>query len=238
MAGLLFALPIWYNIPVKRTIAEMFAMDAMSVFIWLLFIVHVIIAVLFCFSGYRHFRALISIYVFLTVFPNMMEYMAGVPGLSPTAVLLISLGIAVLLTALTWAIYKVAIFMCGGLLGLWIASVIIQPGGDMTPRIVLSIILFIILGIITIKLRKPLIVLSSAIIGGFSLFVYGYYILFEFANIARLEFTEAAQLPVRFADIIGSNYLLYIIPIVLAILGMVAQGRSTRDRRKRPQRDY
>ena len=212
-------------------------MEASAVFTWIFFIVCVIMAVLYCFSGYRHFRGLISVYIFLSVFPGILSFMYANTGMSDSVALLVSLGIAALLAVITWAIYKVAIFMCGGLLGFWIASSVFQAGGDPAARIVLTIILIIVFGIIAIKFRKILIIISSSIIGAFSLFVYGYYIVFEFANISSIPVTEAAQLPSRFVSVVGDNYFLYIIPIVLAIIGMAVQARNSSKRRRKKQQE-
>lgn len=201
-------------------------MSDAAIFVWILFIAHVAISILYCFFGYKHFRVLISAYAFLAIFPITFAWLSDMGSLSDTAVILISAGIACLVTALTWAIYKISLFICGGMLGAGIASMIFQAGLPDVAAIVLTIALFIVFGILTMKFRKVLIILSSSLIGGFSLFVYGYYILFNFAKIATLEFAEAAKLSMTFTDIIGSNYWLYIIPIVISILGIVAQAKG------------
>lgn len=208
-------------------------MSDVAVFIWILFIAHIIIAILYCFSGYRNFRVLTSVYVFLLVFPLVLVGLQNSTSLSESVTVLIAVGVAALATALTWAIYKVAIFICGGLLGAGIAIMIFQSGLSTIACLILGVALFVLFGIITLKFRKILIILSSSIIGGFSLFVYGYYIIFKFGAVSTLDFTNAAKLPFTFSEIIGTNYLVYLIPIAISIIGIIVQATAGNKRKKK-----
>jgi len=212
-------------------------MSDISVLTWIVFLAHIAIAVIYCFWGYRHFRTLISIYVFLFVFPSMLSLISGRAGVSDTMAMIISLVIAIAATALTWIIYKVAIFAGGGFLGLSIASFLFESLNNIVLTVVISIILFILLGILALKFRRVIIILSSAIIGAFSLFVYGYYLVFSFGSISSMPFTEAAKLPLSFQSVIGTNYLLYLVPIILAIIGIVVQSRSSGGRVRTSKRE-
>lgn len=196
---------------------------------WICLLVQLVLALLYCFWGYRFFRKIISFYAFFIAFPLMLSVMSATSA-SFVVSLIVSLIVALLASLLAWAIYKVGVFLCGGILGISIAMLLGNVWGPsmMALTIIVGIILFVALGILAVKFQKGIIIFCSSVYGGFSLCACLYYLIWQNSAVASLSFSALAAPPFLLVSVIGSNYTLLIVPIVLSVLGIIVQAKSNK----------
>ncbi len=198
-------------------------------FVWLFIIAQIVIALVYCFWGYRYFRVIISLYVFIFVFPLAFSTISGNTSISQPVAILISLAISVLAALLAWFIYKLAIFLCGGLAGILIAFWLYGVLGSnyLALCIILGIVLFILLGALAIKFQKAIIILLSAITGAFNLVTYGLFLFMNSALIAGFSILKLDQI----TNTVSNSYhaeATWIVPsIIIAIAGILVQALVT-----------
>jgi hypothetical protein len=195
--------------------------------VWLFIIAQVVISLVYCFWGYRYFRVIIAFYAFIFVFPLMYSMLAG--SMSQPVAILISLAVAAVAALLAWFIYRLGIFLAGGLAGIMIARFIYNMLGSsyQTLSIILGIILFILLGVLALKFQKAIIILVSSISGGFNLVIYGLFIAMNASLISSFSILKLNEI----TSTISSTYQAestWIIPsIILAVAGIFVQALVT-----------
>lgn len=199
------------------------------IFVWLFLAAQIVIALIYCFWGYRYFRVIMSLYVFMFVFPLAFSTISGFTSISQPVAILISLAISALAALLTWFIYKLAIFLCGGIAGILIALWLYWTLGSsyLILCIILGIVLFILLGSLALKFQKAIIILISALTGAFNLVTYGLFLLFHYATVSSLSILQIDNI----TNSVSSTYQaepMWIVPsIVLAIVGILVQALVT-----------
>jgi hypothetical protein len=199
------------------------------IFVWLFLAAQIVIALIYCFWGYRYFRTIMSLYVFLFVFPIAFSAISGFTSISQPVAILISLVISALAALLTWFIYKLAIFLCGGIAGiltaLWIYWTL--GSGYLALCIILGIVFFIVLGVLALKFQKAIIIFISSLTGAFNIVTYVLFLIFNYAAVNSFSILQIDNI----TNSVSSSYrpeTLWILPsIVLAIVGILVQALVT-----------
>lgn len=194
-------------------------------FVWLFIIAQIVIALFYCFWGYRFFRVILSLYVFIFVFPLAYSGISGFSTISQPIALLIAVVIALLAGLLAWFIYKLAIFLAGGILGILIAFWLYQLLGSsyMILCIILGIVLFILLGILAVKFQKVVIVLISSVIGAFNLVIYGLFLFMHYAEVNSFSILNLNGITSTISATYQAQPLWLIPTVILAIAGILVQ---------------
>jgi len=198
-------------------------------FVWLFIIAQVVIALVYCFWGYRYFRVIIALYVFIFVFPIAYSTISGFTSISQPVAILISLAVSGLAALLAWFIYKLAIFLCGGIAGILVAFWLYNTLGSsyLVLCVILGIVLFILLGALAIKFQKAIVIFISAVTGAFNLVTYG---LFLFMNASLISGYSILKLD-EITNAVSSSYRaepMWIAPsIVIAVAGILVQALVT-----------
>lgn len=204
-------------------------MNTDLLFVWLFLAAQILIALIYCFWGYRYFRVIMSLYVFLFVFPLAFSTISGFTSITQPVAILISLVISALAALLTWFIYKLAIFLCGGIAGVLIAFWLYWTLGSsyLVLCIILGIVLFILLGVLALKFQKIIIIFVSSLTGAFNLITYGLFLIFNYSAVSSFSILQIDTI----TNTVSSSYrpeTMWIVPsIVLAIAGILVQALVT-----------
>lgn len=204
-----------------------------SVFIWIFLIAQLLVAFLYCFFGFRFFRGVMAAYIFLSVFPGIMTAIGELSTLEEMITILIALGIAALIAFLAFALFKLAIFLCGGILGVIIAMILSNfiPMDD-TVLLVVKIALFVVFGIIAYFLKKGIVVVVSSICGAYTFSTYLSFLIENFEKIGEYSFYQVGTLKETADAAYSSEGLWFILPIIMAILGIIIQSAVTARNKK------
>lgn len=204
-------------------------MNTDLIFVWLFLAAQIVIALIYCFWGYRYFRAIMSLYVFLFVFPLAFSSISGFTSISQPVAILISLVVAALAALLTWFIYKLAIFLCGGIAGILTALWIYRTLGSsyLVLCIILGIVLFILIGLLALKFQKAIVIFISSLTGALNLVTYVLFLLFNYATVSSFSIFQIDTI----TNTVTSSYraeALWLIPfIIIAITGILVQALVT-----------
>lgn len=188
-------------------------------FVWLFLIAQIAIAVVFTFWGYRYFKFIIAFYAFIFVFPFMTSLLAG-SGMSETAVILVSLLVSLVAALLTWFFFRLGIFLAGGFAGLAIARLITGAMGSdsVALSVILSIVLFILIGVLALKFQKVLIILITSFIGAFTLVTYGLFVFTKTSMIPSFTISRMGEIS---STVSGTYQASWFVPaIIIGIAGV------------------
>ena len=199
-----------------------------SAIVWIFLFAEIIVSLIFCFWGYKFFGSVMPIYMFLLIFPAMASFFMSLSFMDETASLLVSIGIAAFLAFLVHLLIKIAIFACGGLLGLLIGNIPnMFMGLEGTPFVILMIILFIVFGIIGYKLRKGIIVVVSALCGAYNMFIYVYFVFNFTQSVDQFTITSLANLTETAKRVYSGEDFWTAAPIICGIVGIIIQAAIT-----------
>lgn len=190
--------------------------------VWLFLIAQIVIALVFTFWGYRYFKVIIAFYAFIFVYPFMTSLLAG-SSMTEGMVILVSLLVAVVAALLAWFFFRLAIFLAGGFAGLAIARLITGAMGSdsVALSVIISIVLFILIGVLALKFQKVLIVLITSFIGAFTLVTYG---TFMFTKTAMIPSFNIAQMGEISNTVSGTYQASWFVPaIIIGIAGVLVQ---------------
>jgi hypothetical protein len=199
-----------------------------QLFVWLFILAQIGIALVYCFWGYRYFRLIMTLYVFIFVYPLAYSFLTGFSMSQPVAIL-ISVVLALLAGLITWKIYKFAVFMCGGIAGILIAWGIYQSLGSsyMGLCIILGIVLFVLLGCLALKFQKAVVIFISSLTGAFNLVTYGIFLITQASVVGTFSMTNMDTI----TNTINASYQplpLWIVPsVIIAIAGILVQALKT-----------
>ena len=199
------------------------------IFVWLFLAAQIVIALIYCFWGYRYFRVIMALYVFMFVFPLAFSTISGFTSISQPVAILISLVVSALAALLTWSIYKLAIFLCGGIAGILIAFWLYWTLGSSYSVlcIILGIVFFILLGSLALKFQKAIVILISSLTGALNLVTYVLFLLFHYAAVSGFSILQIDTI----TNTVSSSYraeTMWILPFAaLAIVGILVQALVT-----------
>ncbi len=198
-------------------------------FVWLFILAQIGIALAYCFWGYRYFRLIMTFYVFIFVYPLAYSFLTGVTSMNQPIAILISIILALLAGLITWKIYKFAVFMCGGVAGVFIAWGMYQSMGSsyMGLCVVLGIVLFILLGCLALKFQKAVVIFISSLTGAFNLVTYGLFLVMQGSVVGTFSMINMDNI----TNTINASYQplpMWIVPsVILAISGILVQALKT-----------
>ena len=196
--------------------------------VWIFLLAEIIVSFIFCFWGYKFFGAVMPLYMFLLIFPAMISFFIKIPSMDETVSLIVSIGIAALLAFLVHFLVKLAIFACGGLLGLligYILNMFIGLAG--TPYIIFMIIMFVVFGIIGYKLRKGIVVIVSALCGAYNLFIYVYFLINYAPSVEHFSLGTLSQMADTAKNVYSGSDFWTAAPIICGVLGIIIQAAVT-----------
>ncbi len=197
--------------------------------------------VLNCFFGAKFLRAMLFLYGFIIGF--LVGFILTIT-LDPLVSILISLAVAMVLGLVAYSIYNLGIFMIGGASAALILLLILYSFEvDLTKWYsVFSVLgVFIAAGIVTLKFKRIVIIVCTAINGGTNLAMFGGALIMYFGEITsatfeNLEFSiEGASNAVQSAtnNFLAMYGVIFIIAsIVLAAGGAVVQFMYTSKKAK------
>lgn len=198
-------------------------------FVWLFILAQIGIALVYCFWGYRYFRLIMTLYVFIFVYPLAYSFLTGTFGMDQPIAILLSIVLGLIAGLITWKIYKFAVFMCGGVAGVLIAWGMYQSlgSGYMALCIILGIVLFVLLGCIALKFQKAVIIFISSLTGAFNLVTYGIFLIMQGSVVGTFSMMDMDNI----TNTINASYQplpLWIVPsVILAIAGILVQAFKT-----------
>ncbi|MEI6101179.1 MAG: DUF4203 domain-containing protein [Eubacteriales bacterium] len=204
-------------------------MNTDLLFVWLFILAQVGIALVYCFWGYRYFRLVMTLYVFIFVYPLVYSALTGFTSMSQPIAILISVVLALLAGLITWKIYKLAVFLCGGIAGVLIAWGLYQSLGSsyMALCVILGIVLFILLGCIALKFQKAVVIFISSLTGAFNLVTYGLFLIMNASVVGTFTMTNMNAITTT----INGSYQplpLWVVPsVIVAIAGILVQALKT-----------
>lgn len=192
-------------------------------------ILSIAFGILVCFWGYHIFRAVIGIVGFV-----LGAYFVGALAFQLSGGNLIITFVAGLIggvigAVLVGLVYYLGVFVVGALAALTLGSFIVTAAG-LGMHVAISVILVIIGGVLALVFQKLIIIISTACIGAWGI-IYGilYFMGGGFYSVSQLR-CPAAMIHyggMRF-------YLIFLVWIVLAVLGILSQYRSRRRKRSAP----
>lgn len=200
-----------------------------------------VLGIIYCFFGYRYFKIIIVAYALLGGAYFMNTFILQIAPQLADYIWLISIATGCVLALLAFFFVKFAIFIAGGMLGLLVYNIIkgISPelfaGNENATNILIGIAFFVIAGVITLALKKHIIIIVSAIFGAYSLVFCAGILMGLFGHTELISQATMQNATTVFAPASIFNdkpYYVMVIPIVIfAILGIVSQYKVSRPAR-------
>jgi hypothetical protein len=186
-----------------------------------------LIGIAFCFAGYRFFRVLIAIWGFFAGFlltAQAFNAYAGGHFLVSVLGLIIALIGGLVLAALAYYLYVVAVVILSASVGFWIGTGLMAAvgfGGHSTAALLVGLIFAVLLAILTLVLdvTKVLIVIITSL-GGASTIIAGILLLLRVISLDSLSLGIVGA-------IIRGSPLWGLVWLVLAVAGIIVQLSST-----------
>ena len=182
-----------------------------------------------CFYGFRIFNFFLRVLGFLS--GGLLMWHLG-SLISPSAGLLAAIVGAIVGVLIAVPLHCVGVFLMGASMGASLSGAVLVALG-MADAWLLMIPFAIVAGILAVWLRKPVIIISTAIVGAGMLQLIGVVVLGMF----RAGIGARPEVNAVLAD--ASNIISLIIWLVLAIAGSIFQFRKTSDlsdtRRRKPE---
>jgi len=188
----------------------------------------VIVGLLNCFLGYRLFRLLLCLAGL--AFGGLVGWVGGAaiaPGSSVLQLIVAGVGAAAGL-GLAFLAYVVAMFLVGAAAATAVALVAMVHLAPEASRLVL-LVPAAIGGAITLLARRPLIILATALAGGWQIVAGGWALSGRGADLVHPQLVRLAlQEPQTFRSILSEHWLVLPLWGLLLVLGAIVQFRSTR----------
>jgi len=191
--------------------------------------VMVILGVLYCFFGFKYIRKFFFAYGF--IFAGLVAY-SVIFALSASLLFAVLGGIAVGAVAgwLMYFFYRVGIFLTGVGLGVILACILIAIFGIPFAGvfgIILIVALGIAGGILTIKLKRPYIIITTSISGAAFIAYFGYALVdkafFGGSIIAAMDISTIKE---AFSAVFDLPFAAIAVMIVFTIAGMIVQFKT------------
>ncbi len=202
---------------------------------FLLLLLFVVLGALYCFGGYKYMKIVMFFYTFFTVMTFVYGFVENsFPDLGIGA-LVISLALGLIAGALVLFFVKLAIFVSGGILGIALFSLVrtLAPVQfmtmDSTTVLVVSVVCFIVMGALMLAFQKHLLIIFSAVFGGYSLVYFAGILvgtLFTpevLSSVGLTNFMFKLEPNSIFAN--SSGVVMLVPVLVFSILGIIAQYR-------------
>jgi hypothetical protein len=180
-------------------------------------ILSIVVGVIVCFWGYRLFKAVLGIAGFIA--GAVLFYYFGAHYTANNVVLVILAIFGGLIGAsLAMAFYYVGIFLLGALAG-WQIGFLIASAFNFELVVIIPIIAAIMAGILACLFQKPVIIISTALIGAWSVVTGGFYFLGS-----GIIPTDLFRDPVMLIDSLrDANPVVVLAWLILSIAGMIFQ---------------
>ena len=201
----------------------------MSIELLVMGILVLVIGIALCFSGYRAFRALISIWGFLAGFLLTIQALGAYSGghlLVSALEWIIALIVGLVLAALAYQLYVAAIVILSASVGFWLGTGLMMAVGynnHSLPALIAGSICALTLAILTLSLNlaKILIIISTSISGA-SIIIAGILL-----SLRVISLNDALSWSIVGTAIRGSQLWNYVW-LAFAIVGILVQLGSTR----------
>ena len=196
------------------------------------FALQLFLAVLFCFFGYRHIKKIIMAYGFLM--GAGISYLLLWSAVSPVLAIVLPILIGIIVALLFYFFFFLGIFFTGANFGitaaLFLLTLIKADPSSAFPMIFIAL-LAIAIGCMTVVYRRFFLILSTSFNGGFSLTLYGGFLIFQIAPLLSAS-SSFAQAFVKLNDSLQGFYaanglLISGVAVALGIVGMIVQFTKT-----------
>lgn len=199
---------------------------------------HFILAILLCFWGYKYLRATISVYGFLL--GVLISFYFVVPlGWSPLLNILLIVAVGFLLGAIVYALYSVTLFFAGMAIGANIGfflSILLGLQTFEAASLIIVLVLSIACGVLAVIFKRTVFIVSTAIIGGINIALYGGYLVYGLQAGGFSFFDKLTDVQVMHADMayLFKQYavVVVILSVVCICLGLLVQLRSKKSPKK------
>lgn len=188
-------------------------------------LIGILFGLVLCFAGYRLFIVLLPIWAFVFGFAlgaQAIQVLFNVGFLATVTSWVVGLVVGAIFAALSYLFYIAAVAIIAGSLGYSLAvGILMAIGLDMGILVwIIGIVVALIVAVATIvlNLQKWVIIAATAILGSAAMIET---VVFLFNPVARF-----LENPVRVT--LEAYPLLAVVFVVLAILGIIVQWRSTR----------
>ena len=200
--------------------------------------VHFILAILLCFWGYKYLRATISIYGFLL--GVLISFYFVVPlGWSPLLNILLIVAVGFLTGAIVYALYGVTLFFAGAAIGANIGfffSILLGLQTFEAASLIIVLVLAMACGILAVIFKRTVFVVSTAIIGGINICLYGGYFIYGLQASGLSYFDKLTDVSAMHADMAylfkEHAVIVVIASVVFICLGLLVQLRSKKSPKK------
>lgn len=199
-------------------------------------IVQVVLAILYCFWGYRFMRTLIGVYGFL-IGSLLCLVISLACGASITLAIILSIVAGLVIGGIAFSLYSVGIFFVGAFWGLSLSSFVLSfasVSSDSVLGIIITVLTALVLGILALKLRRPFLIVSTSFSGGSNLAMYGGFFLLNFSNLSGLGEHELSHfVQATLPNFIAANQTgLAIASLIFGVLGILIQFLATAKNKK------
>ena len=199
-------------------------------------IIQTVLAVLYCFWGYRFMRVLISVYGFL-IGSVLCFLICTVCGATLTLSIILALVAGLVIGGISFSLYSVGIFFVGAFWGLSLSSFIlsfasVEDGSVL--GIVIIILSALLLGLLALKLRRPFLIVSTSFSGGTSLATYGGFLILNFSHLSSLASQDLSYfVQSTLPGFTGANQAgIAAASLILGALGVIIQFLVTAKKKK------
>ncbi len=191
-----------------ETLAELYE-KAVMVFS----IIGIVLALLQCFLGFKLIKFWIGLIGFIAGFGIGTAIAANIPDAAAFLPVVIGLAAGIILALLAYKLYLVGVFIYCGLLAYGAVKLLPFPdsGGWKVLAAILAVLAFILAGALAVKFSRPCIILITAVSGA----------------------STASGLMQKVSDSLAANPgRASVIFLVLAVLGILIQFVTTREKKK------
>lgn len=208
----------------------------MQVVLVITYVIAAVVGLLYCFRGERYLRVFMLIYGVTLGYSYSMRLFAQSGMANAQSMWLVALLIGLAIGLLAFFLLKVAIFLCGGLLGLGLframqgTSLLAFAASGTSAAFLVGLAFFLIFGAITLAARKGLLRIGTAFYGAYT-FTGALGVLIEMGLSPTYAPSPAAYDEMGFFATLPA-YVGWIIVLALAAAGIAAQFRGRRGARR------
>ncbi len=202
----------------------------------LLIVLLFVLGMVYCFAGYKYLKVIILIYALYsggTFVYNLLTQIAPELGYW---IFIIALIAGIVLALLTYFFVNFCFFIAGGIFGIVIFQIIRSASPEYFSSLeslnifLIGLLFFVGLGIVMLLARKHLIILFSAIYGGFSLVYMGGILI----GLLFDQSLIASAVPATATTTLLPSSIFYTLPLyamiipmaICSILGIIMQYRK------------
>lgn len=174
----------------------------------------------YCFWGYKHLRKLIAAVCFVTAALATYFVLSVLASFALLVNVLLALLAGMLAGALSFFVYKVALFILGLQFGVILSAILIAlfsiaRGG--TLAIVITIVLSLLCALLILKLQRPLSIIFTSVAGAVLFLLFGGFLAFNYDGLQSLAQGAGLKTIANALIVYFMAHKAYFIPLTAAV---------------------